>query len=330
MVPVGVVMTIMASPSPAARSGQKERLGRHCYRHGMSPVESRPLRYFVAVAEELSFTRAAERLGIASPALSRAISGLERTLGVRLLERSTRSVTLTEAGAALLRDARAALGALDAATQRARRAAGVRGGTLVLAVKADVEGGLLEEVLAAYRAEHGGVPIEVAFTGWGDQPAMLRAGEADVAIILEPFDSDGLDADPLLAEPQVLALPAGHPLAARGRLSLADIEAGHRLVGPGRHVYVPVGARRPRFGDMTQMLRHIELGQMLALMPASLVERNARPQLAWRPVDDAPAAVFTVAWPRASQSLAAAAFVRVAGEVAASVGRRARRATRTG
>src|SRR4051794_40375795 len=126
----------------------------------MNPVESRPLRYFVAVAEELSFTRAAERLGIAAPALSRAISRLEADLGVRLLERSTRSVALTEPGAALLSDARAALLALDAASRRARRSAGVTGGKLVLAVKADVEGGLLEDVLAAYRAEHAAVPIE--------------------------------------------------------------------------------------------------------------------------------------------------------------------------
>lgn len=283
----------------------------------MNQVESRPLRYFVAVAEELSFTRAAERLGIASPALSRAVSGLERELGVRLLDRSTRHVALTEAGVGLLSDARAALEALDAAAVRARRAAGIRGGRLVLAVKADVEGGLLEDVLAAYDAEHAAVPIEVVFSGWGEQPEMLRSGQADVAIVLEPFDPDGLDVEVLLREPQVLALSAGHPLATRSRLRMADLEAAHRQVGPGSHVYVPHGRQRPRFGDMTQMLRHIELGQMLALFPLSLAERNARPQLAWRPVEDAPAATFAVAWPRRSQSLAVAAFVRVATAVAA-------------
>ncbi len=63
------------------------------------------------------------------------------------------------------------------------------------------------------------------FTGWHEQPGLLRAGEADVAIVVEPFDSDGLDAEPLLSEPQVLALPTGHPLAERPRLRLADIEA---------------------------------------------------------------------------------------------------------
>jgi len=282
----------------------------------MNPVESRPLRYFVAVAEELNFARAAERLGIASPALSRAIASLERDLGVQLLERSTRRVSLTEAGAGLLADARTALAALDAAALRARRAAGVKGGKLVLAVKADVEGGLLEEVLAEYDAQRTSVPIEVVFTGWQEQPRLLRAGEADVAILLEPFDSDGLDAEPLLSEAQVLGLPAGHSLAERRSLRLADIEEEHRQIGPGTHVYVPHGAQRPEFNDMTQMLRQIELGRMIALFPTSVAERNAHRQLTWCAVDDAPPATFAAAWPQRSSSLAVAALVRVAGAVA--------------
>lgn len=300
------------------RLREKDQLGRNCYREGMNPVESRPLRYFVAVAEELNFTRAAQRLGIASPALSRAISGLEAELGVRLLERTTRSVTLTEAGTTLLTEARAALGALDAATRRARRAVGTATGPLVLAVKADVEGGLLDDVLATYRAEHAAVPIEVLFTGWREQPRLLRAGEADVAILIQPFDSDGLDTEPLHSEPQLLALPTGHPLAERPRLRLADVEAGHRPSVPGSHVYVPHGAQRPPFGDMMQMLRQIELGRMLALFPTSLAESNARPQLAWRPIDDAPEATFAVAWSQGSHSLAVAAFVRAATTVSAT------------
>ncbi len=143
------------------------------------------------------------------------------------------------------------------------------------------------------------------------------SGEADVAIVVEPFDSDGLDAEPLFSEPQLLALPAGHPLAERGRLRLADIEAEHQQVGPGSHVYIPRGAQRPQFADMMQMLRQIELGRMLALFPISLAERNARPQLTWRPVDDAPQAAFAVTWPQHSQSLAVAALVRVAAAVSA-------------
>lgn len=101
-------------------------------------VESRPLRYFVAVAEELNFARGAERLGIASPPLSRAIRKLEAELGVTLLERSTRSVALTPAGTVLLEQARVALDALEAAGRRAQRAADPEP-KLVLAVKADTD-----------------------------------------------------------------------------------------------------------------------------------------------------------------------------------------------
>lgn len=282
----------------------------------MNGVESRPLRYFVAVAEELNFARAAERLGIAPPALSRAISTLEAKLKVQLLERSTRKVTLTDVGAVLLAESRIALTALDAAVERARRSGLDEGPSLVVAVKADVEGGLLEDVLAAYRAECPGIPVDVVFTGWGDQPAMLRAGEADVAILIEPYDAAGLDAELLLREPQLLALPTGHPLGHKARLRMADIECQHRQSGPGAHVYVPEGEQRPRFSDVTQMLRQVELGRMLTLFPASLAGRYVRPELTWRPVEDAPDAVFVVAWAKDSRSVAVAAFVRAATTVA--------------
>lgn len=138
-----------------------------------------------------------------------------------------------------------------------------------------------------------------------------------MAIVVEPYDAEGLDAELLL-----LALPTGHPLAGRPRLRLADIEAGHQQVVPGAHVYVPHGEQRPPSGDVVQMLRQIELGRMLALLPVSLAERHARPQVAWRPVDDAPQATFAVAWPQHSHPLAVAASVRVATRVAADPGRR--------
>ena len=282
----------------------------------MSPVESRPLRYFVAVAEELNFARAAERVGIASPALSRAISGLEAELGVRLLERSTRRVALTEAGAALLADARAALVALDAAAQRARRAAGVAGGKLVLAVKADVEGGLLEEVLAAYRAEHVAVRSRSCSPAGANNRGCCARARPTSRSSSSRSTPKGWTASRCCVSRSCWHCRPGTRSPTRPRLRLADIEVGHQQVGPGAHVYVPHGAQRPEFGDMMQMLRQIELGRMLALFPVSLAERNARPQLTWRPVDDAPQAAFAVAWPQQSQSLAVAAFVRVATTVA--------------
>jgi Bacterial regulatory helix-turn-helix protein, lysR family len=126
MWPVGVVMTIMPTTVRLRTAELKDHAARACYPQGNTDrgeaaVESRPLRYFVAVAEELNFTRAAERLGISSPPLSRAIRRLEAELGVTLFERTTHSVGLTPAGTVLLEEARIALDALQAAERRTRR-----------------------------------------------------------------------------------------------------------------------------------------------------------------------------------------------------------------
>ncbi|WP_413092547.1 LysR family transcriptional regulator [Streptomyces phaeochromogenes] len=135
----------------------------------MSDIEVRQLRYFVAVAEELHFGRAARRLGMAQPPLSRAIRELERQLEVRLLERTTRQVALTPAGEILLRDARTAIDAVTAATRRARHA-GRPEPRLRLALKADYDGGLLPRILDAYRCEAAALPVELVLGGRESSP----------------------------------------------------------------------------------------------------------------------------------------------------------------
>src|SRR5919197_876986 len=133
----------------------------------MNELETRQLRYFVVVAEELHFGRAAQRLGMAQPPLSRAIRELERQLGVPLLKRTTRQVTLTPAGEVLLRDARTALEAISAAGRRAQHA-GRPAPALRLALKADYDAGLLPEILAAFREEPTALPVEVRLGGRGE------------------------------------------------------------------------------------------------------------------------------------------------------------------
>lgn len=120
----------------------------------MDGLETRELRYFVAVAEELHFGRAAERLQMAQPPLSRAIRRLERRLGVQLLNRDNRGVSLTPAGETFLKEARRALDAVDAAVRRTRRAAMAKP-TLVLITKAGASHALLKELLDAYAARPG-------------------------------------------------------------------------------------------------------------------------------------------------------------------------------
>src|SRR6266498_5068986 len=202
----------------------KDRLALALYSAGMNELEVRELRYFVAVAQELNFSRAAARLGMAQPPLSKAIRQLEAKLGVRLLERTTRRVTLTEAGQVLLEQARGAIDAVGAAARRAQRA-GQATPRLVVAAKAG-DAKLLQQIVAAYQAMATPPELlatELVISGWGEPAVMLRDGRADVALLRSPFDGHGLDVEELASEPRLVALAAGHRLAGRRRLLLADL-----------------------------------------------------------------------------------------------------------
>jgi DNA-binding transcriptional LysR family regulator len=146
----------------------------------MDRLETRELAYFVAVAEACHFGQAARSLGIAQPPLSRAISRLERRLGVSLLQRTTRRVSLTRAGEELLHEARRALEVIDAAAARTRRAAAPR---LALVLKPGTDAGLLPAILQAYRRQPDAVEVDVRTCGAGEQPELLRRGVADVAFV---------------------------------------------------------------------------------------------------------------------------------------------------
>jgi DNA-binding transcriptional LysR family regulator len=284
----------------------------------MDALETRELRYFVAVAEELHFGRAAERLGMAQPPLSRAIQQLERRLGVALLKRNRRGVLLTGAGEVLLHEGRAALDAATAAARRTRRAAGADapGGPrnrLVLAVKAAAAHELLQKLLGAYAAEPDAAEIEVLPSGMCEQEEMLRDGRADVALMHTPFNTlAGFDSEALMTEGQIAVLPSGHPLAARKALSLAEISDIPDLPHARwpRHGVHPPGPG-PEIHDQTQLAQLIALGRTMAVFPES-----ARSWL-WAehtavPLTDAPPVVTHIAWPAHSRSLALAGLVRTA------------------
>ena len=287
----------------------------------MSDLKVRQARYFVAVAEELHFGRAAGRLGMAQPPLSRAIRNLERHLGVALLERTTRQVRLTAAGEVLLRDARTALEAVTAAAHRARQAGSPSPG-LRVALKADVDGGLLPQILDAYCADDAALPPQLVLGGFGEQPQALRDGLADVALLLCPFDDRGLDSEPLLTEPLLAAVAAADPLAARTRLCLADL-ARRRLPGGSAASHGrPAGPRRageaPPASNLSEIFSLVETGSVVFFAPASVARRYPRPGIAYRPVSDLPDSTLAVAWPQDARSPAIAAFVRAACTVAAA------------
>ena len=266
----------------------------------MDRLETRELAYFLAVADELHFGRAAARLGIAQPALSKAIQQLERRLDVTLFARSSRAVALTEAGRVLRREARVALAAVSAAALRTQRA-GNRDPRLLLAMKPGGDAGLLPAILAAYEREPEVLPVEVAF---GAGPArMLRAGQADAALLHAPPDElDGLDAETLLTEAPVAVLPASHPLAHRQSVRMTDLageDLHHKPADPGAMM------------SLSELMHLIALGRKVAVLPRVLT-RPLRDDLVTVPVADLPPVVLLLAWPAHSTSLSVAALARAA------------------
>ena len=279
-------------------------------------METRELRYFVAVAEEMHVGRAAQRLGIAQPPLSRAIAQLERRLGAELFIRGPRGVTLTTAGQTLLDEGRAALAAIEAAERRTRRAVETvsRRATVVLTAKAGASSELMAKLLDAYAVEPDAVDVDVVLSPPGHQAAMLRDGRADVAILHRPFDdTSGFDVDTLAVEDQVVIMPSGHPASCLASMTVAEATSIPELPTPrwpkldGTY---PAGPG-PELRDLTQVLQLVRLGRTAIVLPES-ARVNLRDGLAVVPLSDAPQVTTVIAWPPHSTSAGVAGLVRTA------------------
>jgi DNA-binding transcriptional LysR family regulator len=202
-------------------------------------VELRHLRYFRAVAEELHFGRAAERLHIAQPPLSQQIRQLERELEVSLFTRSTRRVELTAAGEAYLKRAVAVLDAVDDAGQQARRIAKGVEGHLTIGCVGSATYSALPRLVRALRDE---LPhVEISIRGEMLAPAQLdalRAGDVDIALLRPPVDDPAIRVEVLRRDRLIAALPAEHPLAQRDLLRVGDLRGEDFIAhaGQGRSV----------------------------------------------------------------------------------------------
>lgn len=193
-------------------------------------MELRHLRYFIAVAEERSFSRAAERLDIAQPPLSQQIRRLEVALGFVLFERTSKGVRLTQAGAALLPGARSVLQTADDARKAAEAAHLGVAGRLTIAFINSAAYGILPRLLKAYRDAHPHILVDVREKPIADQIDALVEGRVDAGILRPPVDDRRLEAIKLVHEPFVVALPARHVLASRAKLNVRDLQ-GEPLVG---------------------------------------------------------------------------------------------------
>jgi DNA-binding transcriptional LysR family regulator len=187
-------------------------------------MELRHLRYFVAVAEELSFRGAAQKLRMAQPPLSAQIKALEDELNVRLLERTTRTVRLTPAGQVFLTEARDLLAASTRAGEKAQEAQRGIAGMLRVGVIAPAANSWLAGVLRPYRQQFPGVQLSLFDLTSTEQLRRLLAGELEVGLLRPPVDYPELNHRVVEESRQVLALPAGHPLARKRKLAWSDFD----------------------------------------------------------------------------------------------------------
>ncbi|MFE1307857.1 LysR family transcriptional regulator [Streptomyces sp. NPDC058755] len=221
-------------------------------------VHARDLRYFVAVAEELHFTRAAERLYVSQPALSKQIRALERQLGAELLQRDQHGVALTAAGEALLPHARRVLAAWEEGAAAVEAAKAAQRSTLVVGMSTSPgRGGLLPAIRSRFTAAHPEATARLRQVSWEDPTAGLADGSADVAFVWLPLPDEERYAWTMLAEePRLVALPDTHPLAARAEIDFADLLdepflALPKTAGPLRDYWLALDARAgrpPRIG----------------------------------------------------------------------------------
>lgn len=287
-------------------------------------MELRHLRYFVAVAEELHFGRAAERLRVAQPAVSAQVRRLEEELGVRLLVRSSRSVRLTEAGHAFLEDARASLDHSERAVRRARRAASGEEGRVRVGLVGNATYGVLTEVVGPFRKRFPQVLLVPHEMNTVAQVEALRAGRLDVGFLYLPSDHghEDLEAETLAEEPLVAVLPASHPLAGSTRVKLGAMSREPFVLAdwaqePGWNEqlwdackevgFVPEATEEAT--DLSVALGLVAAGVGVTLLPASA--RNLKISgVVYRGLARlVPTVKLSVAWVRASPSPATRTFL---------------------
>jgi DNA-binding transcriptional LysR family regulator len=287
-------------------------------------LDLRLVEYFIAVAEELHFGRAAERLHIAQPSLSQQIRRLEDLVGVVLLERNSRRVHLTEAGEELLREGRDLLRHARRATQRTRAAGAPR---VTVGFYGSAANELLPQALREFAEGHPGVVVSVRELRLGELVA-LADGDIDVAFtrILPGQVEFDFEVEVLAQEPRLVAVSRTHPLAGRGRARFADLAAESFIVNPVTDRPMRWLAEQRRHGlpgriaatasGVLEILTLVAADRGVCLVPATVARDYPRDDVVYIPVEDAEPAAVSLAWRRGTLSAPAVAFVDTVREVA--------------
>jgi len=251
-------------------------------------IETRQARYFVAVADELHFGRAAEMLQMSQPPLSQAIRGLERQIGARLLDRTSRRVALTEAGHAFLKECRVLLGNAERAERAASLAQAGATGTLRLGAVTSAFADPLPDILARWRRQRPDATLRVAEIDTHDGHDAILSGEIDVALIRQVPRDQRLQTRPVRRDHLVAALPTGHPKATTPdeRIDLADLADQDwvwlpRRISPDYHDELVAACRRYGFSPRaTHTARSIasQLAMVRCGLGVTLVPNTATAQ----------------------------------------------------
>jgi DNA-binding transcriptional LysR family regulator len=276
-------------------------------------VELRHLRYFVAVAEEASFTAAARRVHVAQQVLSAQVRQLEGVLGVDLLERSARGVSLTPAGLVFLEGARETLHTLERATESSRNVGNAVAGTLTVGLNVAAGGEEPTRLLAEFERQCPQVTVRLRTYELTQPAAGLLDHSADVAFVRLPVASDAVATRVIASEPRVFVMASSHPLAGCEKLDLSEVvgqpwiaaelsadgcePAAWRdawLIEPRPSGERPVIAAVARSID--EWREHAAAGRGISLCPASAETHYARPDLAFVPSSGAPPTELCVAW----------------------------------
>jgi DNA-binding transcriptional LysR family regulator len=271
-------------------------------------MELRHLRYFVVVAEELHFTRAAQRLGMSQPPLSQRIRELERELGVSLFDRSHHDVRLTEPGALLLEHARRVLQEADAALDAMRRSRPGNDGVLRAAIPPDSDPALGCQIIKVFGEKAPGVQLDLRELTTSEQIPALRRGELDVGVIRRPADIAGLAAGTLFSQRMGLIVANDHPVARRQEVHLRDLSGSALVTFPREmapEVYDQILQICRDHGYLPALIRHARNPQFVQglVLAGHGIHFNQRPRqalargLVWLPIAGSPLAWSTsVAW----------------------------------
>ncbi|MBT2364724.1 LysR family transcriptional regulator [Streptomyces sp. ISL-10] len=281
-------------------------------------IELRHLRFFLAVAEELSVTRAAARLNVTQPSVSRSLAALEKHLGTLLVDRSTHHLALTAEGRAFRDKAAAAVAAFDEALDAGRLLrAPLRLGHAWAAL-----GPYTTPLLRRWGHEHPRTPLELLRID--DRTAGLTRGRVDAAVLRGPVDTPGLVTALLFTETRVAAVTADGPLAARPALPLADLAAEpvvlNTVSGMTTPDLWPHGGRPTHtltVGNTDDWLTAIAAGRGVGVSTASTAELHTHPGVTYRPLTDAPPVPVLLAWRATAPHPAIADLVALARRVAA-------------